>query len=276
MGRFDGKVVIVTGSSSGIGAGTALLFAKEGAKVTITGRKAEGLEATKKSIIEAGGKEDDINVVIADITDAVGREKIVSSTVEKWGQIDILVNNAGGFIRDEAGNGGIAASLDVLQKTMDVNTFSATHMIQLARPYLVKTQGEVVNVSSVAGQPRGRPMFVYYTMAKAALDQLTRGLAVELIAEGVRVNSVSPGAVVTKFCQSAGMSDKEADTLYKTMENTPDALPIRKCAQPEEIANLIAFLADRKLSRYIIGQTIVIDGGEMLVPASATVAFKEV
>ncbi|RCN42944.1 3-oxoacyl-[acyl-carrier-protein] reductase domain protein [Ancylostoma caninum] len=92
MPRFQRKVAIVTGSSSGIGAATAVLFAKEGAKVTITGRKEDGLQATKKAMLEAGAKEDDINVVAADVTDAHGREQIVSSTVQKFGQIDILVS----------------------------------------------------------------------------------------------------------------------------------------------------------------------------------------
>ncbi|VDM84973.1 unnamed protein product [Strongylus vulgaris] len=174
------------GSSSGIGAATALLFATEGAKVTITGRKPEGLEC----IVDAGGNEDNLNIVIGDVTDAIIREKIISSTVEKWGQIDILVNNAGGLIADENGSGGIAANLDTLKKTMELNVYSVTHLIQLARPHLVKAKGEIINVSSIAGQPKGSPKFAYYSMAKAALDQLTRALAVELIAEGVRVNSV--------------------------------------------------------------------------------------
>ncbi|KHJ76935.1 oxidoreductase, short chain dehydrogenase/reductase family protein, partial [Oesophagostomum dentatum] len=207
---FSIKSLFVQGSSSGIGAGTALLFAKEGAKVTITGRKPDGLEATKQSILNAGVKEDNVNVVIADITDAVGREKVISSTVEKFGGVDILVNNAGGLLHDGKGQAGASADVDVLQKTMDLNVYSAIQMVQLARPHLAKAKGEVVNISSIAGQPKGAPRFLYYCMAKGALDQMTRGLAVELIAEGIRVNSVSPGAVVTHFAQNAGMTDEQA------------------------------------------------------------------
>ncbi|RCN42941.1 oxidoreductase, short chain dehydrogenase/reductase family protein [Ancylostoma caninum] len=258
MARFDGKVVIVTGSSSGIGAGTAVLFAREGAKVTITGRKQDGLEATKRCILDAGGKEDNINVVVADVTDATGREKVVSSTVQKWGQIDILVNNAGGMLRDDKGSGGVTASVDVLEKTMDLNVYSVVQMVQLARPHLAKTKGEVVNVSSIAGQPKGSPKFMYYAMAKAALDQMTRSLALELIPEGVRVNSVS------RMFQ-----------FYERFASSPDSLPIREIGQPEDIAHIIAFLADRRVSRYIIGQTIIADGGSMLVTASNASVFKE-
>ncbi|KIH61251.1 hypothetical protein ANCDUO_08481 [Ancylostoma duodenale] len=154
-------------------------------------------------------------------------------------------------------------------------------MVQLARPHLAKTKGEVVNVSSIAGQPKGSPTFMYYAMAKAALDQMTRSLALELIPEGVRVNSVSPGAVVTRFCQSSGLSDADAAKelqkanqfgkmfqFYEKFASSPDSLPIREIGQPEDIANIIAFLADRRVSRYIIGQTIVADGGSMLVIAA--------
>ncbi|RCN44286.1 oxidoreductase, short chain dehydrogenase/reductase family protein [Ancylostoma caninum] len=275
MARFDGKVVIVTGSSSGIGAGTAVLFAREGAKVTITGRKQDGLEATKRCILDAGGKEDNINVVVADVTDATGREKVVSSTVQKWGQIDILVNNAGGMLRDDKGSGGVTASVDVLEKTMDLNVYSVVQMVQLARPHLAKTKGEVVNVSSIAGQPKGSPKFMYYAMAKAALDQMTRSLALELIPEGVRVNSVSQGMISLilkpkKAKQLSGMFQ-----FYERFASSPDSLPIREIGQPEDIANIIAFLADRRVSRYIIGQTIVADGGSMLVTASNASVFKE-
>ncbi|ETN73989.1 oxidoreductase, short chain dehydrogenase/reductase family protein [Necator americanus] len=217
MSRFIGKVVIVTAMNQ---------------------------SATKHSIIDAGGKEDDVNVVVADVTDAVGREQIVSSTVQKWGKIDVL-------------------------SVQERNTSSAIQMVQLTRPHLVKAKGEVVNISSIAGQPKGTPKFMYYAMAKAALDQMTRALAIELIAEGVRVNSVSPGAVLTKFCQNAGMSDADtAKVFYEKFASSEHSLPIREIGQPEDIANVIAFLADRHASRYIIGQTIIADGGSMLVIAA--------
>ncbi|KHJ92914.1 hypothetical protein OESDEN_07184 [Oesophagostomum dentatum] len=158
---------------------------------------------------------------------------------------------------------------------MDLNVYSAIQMIQLARPHLAKAKGEVVNISSIAGQPKGAPKFLYYCMAKGALDQMTRGLAVELIAEGIRVNSVSPGAVVTHFAQNAGMTDEQAGKMYETFTRSADALPIREVGQPDDIANVIAFLADRRASRYIIGQTIIADGGSMLVTAANASAFKE-
>ncbi|KIH61252.1 oxidoreductase, short chain dehydrogenase/reductase family protein [Ancylostoma duodenale] len=231
-------------------------------------------QATKRSIINAGGKED-INAVVADVTDASGREKIVSSTVQKWGRIDILVSFNIVLLLSTT----LATYLSELHIYLSKYIFSVVHLIQLARPHLVKAKGEVVNVSSIAGQPKGvpsqGPKFMYYAMSKAALDQMTRSLAVDLIAEGVRVNSVSPGAVVTRFLQTAGASDADASKFYDTFASSADSLPIREIGQPEDIANVIAFLADRKASRYIIGQTIIADGGSMLVTASDVTAFSD-
>ncbi|KAK6733316.1 hypothetical protein RB195_017205 [Necator americanus] len=268
MSRFQGKVAIVTGSSSGIGAATAVLFAREGAKVTITGRNTDGLAATKKAILGVGANEDHINVVAVDVTDALGREQIITTTIQKFGQLDILINNAGAAFRDTNGSMGVDAGTDVLEKTMKLNVNSVVELIQLARPHLIKAKGEVVNVSSIAGQPKGLPAFMYYSMAKSALDQLTRSLAVQFIADGIRVNSVSPGAVVTRFAQNVGMSDAEAANLYEQFSNSKQSLPIREVGQPEDIANVIAFLADRRASRYIIGQTIIADGGSVLTIAA--------
>ncbi|VDN31763.1 unnamed protein product, partial [Cylicostephanus goldi] len=188
----------------------------------------------------------------------------------------IKVNNAGGLRRDENGSNGISADAEVLKKTMDLNVYSAVELVQLARQHLVKAKGEIVNVSSIAALPKATPTCLYYAMAKAAMDQMTRGLAVELIAEGVRVNSVNPGVVVTNVIQNSGKSEEDAAEFYKKYEESPDCLPIEGVGKPEDIASVIAFLADRSASRYIIGQTIVADGGSMLVIASnATGAKRE-
>ncbi|CAJ0608016.1 unnamed protein product, partial [Cylicocyclus nassatus] len=274
MRRFEGKVLIVTGSSSGIGAGTALLFAKEGARVTITSNKTEELEATRQSIIkDSACKEDDILAIPGDILDDVVKEKIVSDTVAKWGRIDILVNNVGGMF---GSYGGLLGDIAYLKKTMDLNIYSAVQMVDLCCPYLIKAKGEIVNVSSIAAMPFGwAPTWAYYSMAKAAQDQLTRAWAIELIAEGVRVNAVRPGVTKTNFGVTAGLKPGAAEEIYKAAESSPDTLPIRKCGEPEDIANLIAFLADRSQSRYMIGQTVTIDGGTTLVNCSDATAFKE-
>ncbi|CAJ0607939.1 unnamed protein product [Cylicocyclus nassatus] len=268
MPRFQGKVAVITGSSSGIGAATAVLFAKEGAQVTITGRNQDGLVATKKAMLNAGANEGNLNMVIADVTDSQGRKQIISSTIEKFGQLDILVNNAGAAISGEDGTSGISASTVLLEKVMKLNVYSVVDMIQLARPYLAKTKGEVINISSICGQPTSYAPVAYYAMSKAALDQMMRSAAIDLIKEGIRVNGVSPGVVVTQFAENM-LSNKEiAKQFYETFANKPGALPCGKVAVPSDIANVIAFLADRSQSSYIVGQTIVADGGTSIVLAS--------
>ncbi|KAK6733311.1 hypothetical protein RB195_017200 [Necator americanus] len=275
MSRFQGKVVIVTGSSSGIGAGTAVLFAKEGAKVTITGRKKDGLAGTKKAMLEVGANEDHINVVVADVTDALGREEIVTSTIQKFGRLDILINNAGaGF---ENGSMKMDANTDLLEKTMKVNVSSVIELIQLSKPHLIKAKGEIINVSSITGLPVAHSSVPYYAMSKAALDQMMRSLAIDLIAEDVRVNNVNPGVVVTQFIQNMGVPDEMAQKMYDSFASNRAVLPCGKVGNPSDIANVIAFLADRSQSFYIVGQTIVADGGTSIVLAmsSANTTFAE-
>lgn len=268
MPRFSEKVVIVTGSSSGIGAATAVLFASEGAKVTITGQKAERLEETRRKMLNAGVKDLHINIVLANVMVEEEREKLVNSTVVKWGRIDILVNCAGGSLVGENGTMGFNPKCDPLERLMQLNVYSVAHIVELARPHLVAAKGEVINISSIAGCPMGFPNFPYYATTKAALDQLTRALALDMIKHGVRVNSVSPGPVHTRFFQSSGFSDETVKKAYELYEVNRNALPVGKLAEPEDIANIIAFLADRRLSSYIVGQTIVADGGTTLLLAS--------
>ncbi|KHJ96954.1 oxidoreductase, short chain dehydrogenase/reductase family protein [Oesophagostomum dentatum] len=176
------------------------------------------------------------------------------------------INNAGAaFV---GGATGMKENTAVLEKNMQLNVYSVVELIQLARPHLVKSQGEIVNISSIAGQPCAFARVPYYAMAKAALDQMMRALAIELIAEGVRVNNVSPGAVITRFPQNMGISDAMAEKLYGHIATNPGALPCGKVGSPLDIANVVAFLADRSLSSYIVGQTIIADGGTTLVLAS--------
>ncbi|ULT87631.1 hypothetical protein L3Y34_007058 [Caenorhabditis briggsae] len=211
--RFSGKVALVTGSSNGIGRGTAILFAQEGAKVTITGRNTQRLEETKQEILKAGIPEDHVLAIATDLATEEGQDELINKTIKKFGRLDILVNNAGAAFNDE----------------------------------------------------KGQPTFLYYAMSKAALDQYTRSAAIDLIQHGVRVNSVSPGAVVTGFGEAMGMPSGMHEKYEHFMETHKECIPYGAIGKPIDIAHIIAFLADRKLSSYIIGQTIVADGGSSLV-----------
>ncbi|EFO99729.1 hypothetical protein CRE_18864 [Caenorhabditis remanei] len=265
MSRFSGKTVIITGSSNGIGRSAALLFAKDGANVTITGRNADRLEETKQLLLKSGVSEKNINSVVADLTTSDGQDQLVNTTLKRFGKLDILVNNAGAGIPDTTGAKGTDQSIDTYHKTFQLNLQAVIEMTKKVKPHLIESKGEIVNVSSIAAGPQAHPDFVYYSLAKAALDQYTRSSAIDLIQHGVRVNSVSPGAVMTGFGEAMGIPQEGFKKLYDFMAQHKECLPSRVVATPEDIANIILFLADRKLSSYIIGQSIVADGGTSLV-----------
>ncbi|ULT87623.1 hypothetical protein L3Y34_007053 [Caenorhabditis briggsae] len=265
MPRFSGKTVIITGSSNGIGRSAALLFAQDGANVTITGRNAERLEETRQLILKSGVSDSHLNSVVADVTTSGGQDLLVKSTLDKFGKIHILVNNAGAAVADATGAIGTDQSIDVYHKTLQLNLQAVIEMTKKVKPHLMETKGEIVNVSSIVAGPQAQPDFMYYAIAKAALDQYTRSTAIDLIQHGIRVNSVSPGVVATGFTNAMGMPDQASQKFYNFMAAHKECIPALVAGQPEDIANIILFLADRKLSSYIIGQSIVADGGSTLV-----------
>ncbi|KAF1752645.1 hypothetical protein GCK72_019200 [Caenorhabditis remanei] len=265
MARFSGKTVIITGSSNGIGRSAALLFAQDGANVTITGRNADRLEETRQLLLKSGVSEKNINSVVADVTTSDGQDQLVNTTLKRFGKLDILVNNAGAAITDGSGVTGTDQNIDVYHKTLQLNLQAVIEMTQKAKPHLIESKGEIVNVSSIVAGPQAQPGAIYYAIAKAALDQYTRSTAIDLIQYGIRVNSVSPGIVATGFIGAMGMPDDMARKFYDFYPSHKECIPARVSGQPEDIANVIVFLADRKLSSYIIGQSIVADGGSTLV-----------
>ncbi|CAI5437936.1 unnamed protein product [Caenorhabditis angaria] len=270
MPRFSNKVAIITGSSNGIGRATAIILAKDGAKVTITGRNAERLEETKQQIIEAGIDSKNINSIVGDLTSIEIQDKLINTTIQKFGQIDILINNAGAAIIDPTGSTGIDQNVSIYDKTFELNVRSIIELTQKAKAHLIASKGEIISVSSIASGPEAHSQFPYYSMSKAALDQFTRNIAIELVKSGVRVNCVNPGLVKTGIIQATGAPTEVSDKLYEFLGSNPDCVPIGRVGQPEDIANLIAFLADRSASFYIIGQTIKADGGSSLMLAMNT------
>ncbi|PIC24871.1 hypothetical protein B9Z55_018019 [Caenorhabditis nigoni] len=265
MPRFSGKTVIITGSSNGIGRSAALLFAQDGANVTITGRNAERLEETRQLILKSGVSESHLNSVVADVTTSDGQDKLVKSTLDKFGKIHILVNNAGAAIPDPNGIFGTDQGVNIYHKTMQLNLQAVIEMTQKVKPYLMDTKGEIVNVSSIVAGPQASPKSIYYATAKAALEQYTRSTAIDLIQHGIRVNLVRPGIVETGFMTAMGMPDQGAKKCYNFLAEHKECIPVGVAGKPEDIANIILFLADRNLSSYIIGQSILADGGSTLV-----------
>lgn len=248
---FTDKVVIITGASSGIGAGAAEYISKLGGKVVITGRNEANLKRT------ADGCKGQVLFVTADVTVEADRRKIVNETIKKFGRIDVLVNNAG-----IAETGTIVkATMDQYDSIMDTNLRSVFHLTQLAVPHLVKVKGNIVNVSSVCGLRAFRGALVY-CMSKAALDQFTRCLALELAPKGVRVNAINPAVIITEILKRTGMDD-ETYKAYLVSVSKEHALG--RVGTVEETAQSIAFLACNKVSAFITGVTLSIDGGKAVM-----------
>ncbi|MGA9365134.1 MAG: glucose 1-dehydrogenase [Bacteroidota bacterium] len=245
--EFQGKVAIVTGATSGIGRATAVAFSQAGAKVTITGRREQELRKTATQM-----RKEDVEVIAANVTTEDGRKRIVGGTLSRFGGIDILVNAAGII-----GNGTIEnTTLTQWDEMLDINVRSVFHLTQLALPSLIERKGNVVNISSVAGM-RSFPNVLAYCVSKAAVDQLTRCASLELASKGVRVNAVNPGVVLTNLHRNSGMNES---TYAKFLERSKETHPIGRVGTPEEVAELVLFLASEKAG-WITGVTYSIDGG---------------
>ncbi|XP_049311401.1 3-oxoacyl-[acyl-carrier-protein] reductase FabG-like [Bactrocera dorsalis] len=244
-----GKVVIVTGASSGIGATTAEAFAKEGSKVVLTGRNEANLKATEAACKAANSKAE-LLLIIADVT--VDAKRIINTTIDRFGRLDVLVNNAG--IMEL----GIISEVDDNQydRVFDTNVRSVYLLTKFAAPHLIKTQGNIVNVSSVAGLRSKRGMTTYCA-SKAALDQFTRCCALDLAPQNVRVNSVNPGVIATDLYRSAGFSLEKTHDFY---EEAKESHPLGRVGQPKEVADVIVFLASDS-SSFITGAIMPVDGG---------------
>ena len=243
MKRFADKVVIVTGAGSGIGAATAKRFLDEGAAVVLNGRRKSKLEETA-----TGFPADRILIVSGDISDKDYVRGLVEHTVRKFQRIDVLVNNAAVSLL-----GSFAATPEEeWQKVMRTNVDGVFYVIRAALPHLLRSQGSIVNVSSVGGLG-GDWYQSFYNASKGAVSNLTRSLALELAPHGVRVNAVNPSLTLT-----------EMTTVFQQhgplMEKILDRIPLGRGAKPEEIASVIAFLASDDAS-FINGVNLPVDGG---------------
>ena len=250
-GRFDGKVAIVTGSSSGIGQAIAVRLASEGASIVIDYHShPEGAEETQKQIAgKQGGKS---ITVQADVSTVDGGQKLVEAAYDELGACDILVNNAG----IEKG----ADFWDVTEKdydaVLDLNLKGAFFITQAFVRKLrdAKKGGRVVNISSVH-EDMVFPHFASYCAAKGGIRMLMRDLAVELGPLGITVNNVAPGAIITPINKSLLDDHAKLDPLLRN-------IPLGRMGTSEEVASLVAFLASDEAA-YITGSTYVIDGGLM-------------
>ena len=253
MADLAGKNALVTGGGSGLGRAIALTFAREGAKVLVAGRRADRLEETVRT-----GPAGALRAAVADVTREEDRERLVRVCVEEMGGLDILVNNAGIL------QGGTVETTDLAawDRSMDINLRTVFALTRLAIPGLIARKGCIINMSSVAGL-RPYPGILAYCVSKAAIDQLTRCMAVELGPKGVRVNAINPGVVVTDLHRTGGMSAADYEAFLEKSKTTH---PLGRPGHPEEVASAALFLASDRAG-WMTGVTCSVDGGRALASA---------
>jgi len=251
MISLPNQVVIITGGSRGIGAASAVLFAKAGTDVVITYTKNE---KAANSVVESVKKQGRSCIAIkADISKPTNAIKVVQQTIKKFGRIDILVNNAGIWTYGKIGS----MSEKVWKETMQVNLDGMFYLTNAVVPYMKKQcSGKIINISSTAGQ-RGEAEHSHYAASKGGMISFTKAIATELGEFNINVNSVAPGWVDTDLNDSV-FGDKK----YKEQERKK--IPIQRIPTPEDIAGPIVFLAS-DLARHITGEILNVNGGSVLV-----------
>jgi NAD(P)-dependent dehydrogenase (short-subunit alcohol dehydrogenase family) len=247
MNRLEGKVTVVTGGNAGIGEAIAKRFAEEGASVVITGRRQQEVDRVASVIRHNKGK---VLGVAGSVTDETHVLDVVRRALDSFGRIDILVNNAG---IGEFGKRLHETDDAVWANILDINLTGVFRMTRAVIPHMLKQgRGSIVNISSIASLV-GLSGLAAYTASKGALDALTRALAVEYAKEGVRCNVVNPGLVDTPM---AAPLMANPDMLQPILAQ----YAIRRPGTPEEVANLVLYLASDEAA-WMTGATIPIDGG---------------
>jgi meso-butanediol dehydrogenase/(S,S)-butanediol dehydrogenase/diacetyl reductase len=241
--RFSGKVAIITGGASGIGEATARRFVEEGASVVITDRMKEKIERVAQSL-----PKDRALVHVADVSVRADCDALVAVAVERFGRLDTVVNSAGVNVV-----GAVSETTDeVWRNAIGTDLDSIFYITRAALPHLVSTKGSIINIGSVSSLGGGWS-HAAYCAAKAAMANLSKAVAIDMAADGVRVNTVCPGLTDTPMVESI-MGNEEV--LKKGLER----IPMKRVARPEEIASVIAFLASEDAS-YVTGAALPVDGG---------------
>jgi NAD(P)-dependent dehydrogenase (short-subunit alcohol dehydrogenase family) len=248
MSNLSGKTAVITGGNSGIGYATAKKFKADGANVIITGRSAERVQAAANELGVKG--------IVADVTNLSALNDLVGQVKNEFGQLDILFVNAGIFAPAPVGQN----TEEMFDTQMGINFKGAVFTIEKFLPVL-KDGASIVNLSSINAYT-GMPNTSIYAASKAALNAYTRTAATELAPRNIRVNSVNPGPVSTPIFGKTGMPEEQLNDFAAAMQNR---IPLKRFGQPEDIANLVVFLASDEAS-FITGGEYNIDGGMNVNP----------
>jgi NAD(P)-dependent dehydrogenase (short-subunit alcohol dehydrogenase family) len=247
MKRFESKVVLVLGGNTGIGRAAAEAFAREGAKVVVAARREDQGVAVAQGIQKAGGT---AKFIRTDVSRDADVKAAVDGAVKEFGQLDVLFNNAG--IEGKSGPIGTLSSAD-FDETFGVNVRGTWLGMKHALPHLAKTRGTVVNNSSVVADV-GFSDFSIYSASKGAVNALTRAAAIEFISQGVRVNAVAPGPIVTD------MATRIFGGLESLQAVAKQAVPVGTPGQVDDIAAAVLYLASPE-AKFVVGQILTVDGG---------------
>ena len=256
VGKLDGRVAVVTGAGRGIGAAEAIKMAEEGASVAVLDLSAEAGQGTVAAIKKAGGE---AVAIACDVSSAKQVGAAFEEVAHRFGRIDILVNNAG-LLRD---NLLFKMSEDDWDKVLDVHLKGSFLCSQAVQQYMVEQEyGRIIMTSSIVAL--GNKGQVNYSAAKAGLQAMARTLALELGRFNVTVNAVAPGWIETEMTKEA--AERVGITMEDMKERFAKNIPLKRFGKPEDVANVVAFLASDEAS-YISGETIYVAGG----PASSVI-----
>ena len=249
--RLQGKTALITGGGTGIGRAIAILFAKEGAKVAISGRRQTKLEAAATAIGQ------DALTLPCDVTDHAQVLQMVDDVTSAWGRIDILVNNAAVITSRTA---LLDTPLEAWDKMMDINVRGIFYCCKAVLPHMIQQgAGSIINIASVAGQ-RGQPGNSTYSTTKGAVMNLTRSVAVDYGPHGIRCNSMSPALVRTEMAETR--LKPEEDWERRAEKEWIPNYPLGRIGTPEDIAYGALYLASDEAS-WVSGIDLTMDGGKM-------------